>query len=137
MITGLSLAGTAAELAMERHWKTTVQQIPWLAAGMVAVALLLLVIRPNRLTLRLVRVLAVAVIVIAAVGIWEHARANYNAGPLDFRYANSWETMSEASRWWRAATKTVGPAPVLASGVLIQSALCAIGATLRHPALET
>lgn len=37
--------------------------------------------------------------------------------------------MSEPSRWLRAATKTVGPSPVLAPGILAQSALFIVLAT--------
>ena len=81
------------------------------------------------------RLIAVAVIAMAAFGIWEHIRANYNAGPLDFRYADHWATMSAADRWWKAATKGVGPSPILAPGILVQAALCTLAATFRHPGL--
>src|SRR5581483_8356491 len=79
--------------------------------------------------------LAVAIVLTAAVGIFEHIEANYEAGPLDQRYAYTWDTLSEADRWWAAITKAVGPSPPLAPGALAQGGLCLIFATLRHPAL--
>lgn len=79
--------------------------------------------------------LAVAVMVTAAFGIFEHALANYHAAPLDFRYTARWPTMSATSKWWAAATEAVGPSPTLAPGVLAQSALCLLFATVGHPAL--
>jgi hypothetical protein len=85
---------------------------------------------------RLVRVLAVAVFLSAGLGVVEHVVANYDAGPLDFRYSAKWATMSAGSRWWAAATESVGPAPALAPLVLAWSSLCLAFATLDHPALS-
>lgn len=130
----LLVAATAVELAMERHWNSFVQQIPWGGVTVMVVAIALACIRPGRPSLMAARLLSVAIIALSLYGIFEHVRANYDAGPLDFRYANTWATMSEAGRWLRAATKSVGPAPVLAPGILAQAALCVIAATLRHPA---
>ena len=72
----------------------------------------------------------------AFLGIWGHVHANYEAAPLDVRYADTWDGLPEVTRWWLAATKTVGPSPPLASGALAQAALCVLLATLRHPALR-
>lgn len=135
-LAALGLAGTAIELVLERHWDGAIQLIPWpfLATGLAALALLLAA--PSRSTVLVARVLATALFVGAAVGIWRHVAANYDAGFLDFRYAERWPTMSGLDRWWHAATKTVGPAPVLAPGVLAQVGLCLLFATIRHPALR-
>lgn len=132
---GLIVAGTAVELAMERHWGTAVRLIPWVALGVITVTLLLVALSPGPWAIKLARVLAVVVIGSAAFGTWEHIRANYDAAPLDYRYSEKWATMSETSKWWKAATKGVGPSPILASGVLAQAALCTLAATVRHPAL--
>jgi hypothetical protein len=48
---------------------------------------------------------------------------NHDSGPLDQRYADTWESMPATQQWWYAATKTVGPAPTLAPGVLAQTSL--------------
>ena len=64
------------------------------------------------------------------------ALVNYESGALDQRYSESWETLPAAQQWWLAVTKTVGPAPTLAPGVLGQSALLLVlasaGSTRRR-----
>ena len=75
------------------------------------------------------RILAVVVMLSAAMGIWQHVYASYDAGRLDYRYADRWESLGEATRWWLALTKTVGPSPPLAP-----RALCILLAALRHRA---
>ena len=122
----LSAGGAVAELTMERHWDGFIQLIPWVAVGAVFLSIALVWLAPNRRTIRLARLLAVLVAAATLFGIYEHIDENHKAGALDFRYANTWESMSSASQWWKAATKTVGPAPVLAPGVLVEAALCVV-----------
>jgi hypothetical protein len=131
------IVGTAVELALSRHWTSAVQLIPWYALGALAIAVVLLVVRPRRPAVLAVRVLAVVVILTAGLGVFEHVLANYHAAPLDFRYTSRWPTMSAASRWWAAANESVGPSPTLAPGVLAQAALCLLFATLGHPGLTS
>jgi hypothetical protein len=134
LATILSL-GTGLELALERHWGTTVRMVPWFTLAVVLLAVALLVIRPTRGVVRCVRLMALAVAFCGAFGVYEHVLGNYNGGPLDFRYADRWATMSFTARWWAAISKTVGPAPVLAPAVLMQAAVLLFLATLHHPAL--
>jgi len=134
-LAGAGVVGTGVELALSRHWTQSVQLVPWVALAAIVVALVLLLARPGPGTLRAVRALAVAVVLTAGFGVFEHVLANYDAAPLDFRYTARWATMSAASRWWAAASQSVGPSPTLAPGVLAQSALCVLFATLGHPAL--
>lgn len=136
VLAALGVLGTAIELAMLRHWTTTVQLVPWFALGAVAVAVAALWLRPSRRTVALARVLAVAVTLAALFGMWEHVRGNYEAGPLDRRYTYTWDTLSPTARWWKAVTKSVGPSPMLAPAVLVQASLCLLFATRRHPALS-
>jgi hypothetical protein len=77
-----------------------------------------------------------AVILSAVLGIWTNVYANYDAAPLDQRYSESWDSLSEATRWWLALSKTVGPSPPLAPGALAQAGLSLLLATLHHPALR-
>jgi hypothetical protein len=135
-LAAVGAVGTGVELALSRHWTSTIQLIPWFALGATAVALVLLVARPGPRSLRIVRILAVAVVLTAGFGVFEHVLANYDAAPLDFRYTARWATMSTTSRWWTAASESVGPSPTLAPGVLAQSALCLLFATLGHPGLR-
>lgn len=134
VLAALGVIGTASELAMLRHWTTTVQLVPWFALGAVAVAVAVLWFVPTAAAVRLARVLAVAVAMAAVFGMWEHVRGNYDAGPLDRRYSATWDGLSATSKWWKAVTKGVGPSPMLAPAVLVQASLCVLFATRRHPA---
>jgi hypothetical protein len=134
-LAAVALAGTAVELATERHWNTALQLVPWAALGVLAVAQALLAVRPGRLAVRGARGLALLVIVTSLFGIVEHVRTNIEAGVLDATYGNTWDTLSIWAQLWYAATKTVGPAPPLAAGVLAQAALLTLLAAWRHPAI--
>jgi hypothetical protein len=120
---GTAIAGTSVELAMLRHWTSTTQLLAWAAVAAAAVALALTVVRPTPTRLRAGRAIAAAVAVTSAIGVVEHVYGNYGAGPLDFRYADRWATMSLASRWWAAASGAVGPSPALAPAILAQAAV--------------
>lgn len=135
-LAGVTVAGISVELAVDRHWTQPSQLIAWGALAVVAVAIALVARKPSVARVRRARVLAVIVMLSAVVGIWEHVESNYDAGPLDFNYTDTWEGMPELSRWWLAATKSVGPSPPLAPGALAQAGLCVLLATLRHPALR-
>ena len=121
--------GVLLELAMLRHWKTGVQIIPWVVVGLLLVATVGALARPERAS-RGVRSVAYLAFPAAGFGLWEHVEANHNAGPLDFRYATRWKTMSAASQWWTAATKGVGPSPPLTPAVLALIALMLLLATV-------
>ena len=64
-----------------------------------------------------------------------HVNANYEAGPLDFRYTTTWPQMSDLERWFLAATDTVGPSPTLAPMASAFMSIALLLATLGHPAL--
>jgi xanthine/uracil permease len=134
LLATVGVGGLALELAMHRHWQTQTQLIPWFALGVLSLAIALLVIRPSRGSILLARILAGLVVATAIFGVYKHVAGNYDAGPLDLRYYLRWETMSEAERWWKAISKSVGPAPPLAPGALAQSAVLVLLATIRHPA---
>jgi hypothetical protein len=133
----LTTLGIVVELGVERHWTQPLQVVAWLAAVALIVAIALLTRDPSRARVRLAQVLAVAVVLSAALGSAVHVYANYDAAPLDRRYEATWESLPEATRWWLALTKSVGPSPPLAPGALAQAGLCVLLATLRHPALRT
>jgi hypothetical protein len=135
LLASFSVVGTAVELAMLRHWKTSVQFIPWICLGVIAVATAAFAIRPTLLVIRTVRVACVGVALGSAMGVYTHIHENYRAGPLDLAYSDSWPTMSTMSRLWAAVIRDVGQAPTLAPSVLIMAAMCLAIATLRHPAL--
>jgi hypothetical protein len=134
VLAAVAAAGTAIELATERHWNTPTQLIPWVALGVLAVALALLVARPDHQRVRLARLLAAAVVLTSVYGVLEHIETNLDAGVLDGVYGGRWAALPFVQQLWYAATRTVGPAPPLAAGVLAQAALLTLLATWRHPA---
>lgn len=118
----ISVGATAFELASERHWNDFEQLIPW-AALVVLLAAIVAVLIPVRVGLTVSRVLAALVLAASVYGVVDHTVANHDAGELDGRYSAVWEDLPVVQQWWYAATKTVGPAPTLAPGVLGQGAL--------------
>jgi hypothetical protein len=129
----LGLLATAVELAMERHWKSNIQLVPWLSVAAGTVGVVLLLAWPSHTGVRVAQVVAGVLFVTALIGVGVHIHENYNAGPLDYRYAERWEAMTFVSRLWTAATKSVGPAPVLAPLVLAQVGVSLALATIGLP----
>jgi hypothetical protein len=135
-LAAIAVFGTGVELAMLHHWKTPVQLIPWICLATLVVALGLTLVAPSRPAILVARVLGGAVAGASLFGVFEHVEGNYNAGPLDARYAATWDTMSGAARWWEAASGGVGPAAPLAPGALALAAICGFLVGLRHPVLR-
>jgi hypothetical protein len=129
----LGILATAFELASERHWNGIEQLIPWIALAVLTAATMLLVI-PADGSVAASRVLALLVVAASLYGVVEHILVNYDSGALDQRYAQTWSSLSVLEQLWLAATKTVGPAPTLAPGVLGQSALLLLLATFTRAA---
>lgn len=135
-LAGVSLVGTALELAMLRHWKKPAQWIPWLVLLAMAAAILMLVRDPSPTKLRRVRLIALLAGLTSMFGVVMHVAANYEAAPLDQEYGPRWEAMSTPARWWAASTGAVGPSPPLVPGVLAQAGIMLALATTGHPASE-
>ena len=131
-LTVIGILATAFELATERHWNSPEQLIPWVALVVLVVATALLTIGGGR-GVAVARVLALLVVVASIYGVITHIVVNYDAGALDQRYADAWDSFPMLRRWWYAVTKTVGPAPTLAPGVLGQTAVLLLLATLNSP----
>jgi predicted neutral ceramidase superfamily lipid hydrolase len=118
-LVAIGIVGAALELAFERHWQTPVQFIPWVALALQVVALVLLAARDSGRALTVVRVLAAIVLVASAYGVFMHVSVNHGMGAMD----PEWDSLSPLTQWWYALTKSVGAAPPLAPGMLAQSAL--------------
>jgi hypothetical protein len=127
-LTVIGILATAFELAIERHWSNLEQLIPWAALAVLATATTLLVL-PGGRAVTAARVLALVVLGASIYGVIDHILVNLEAGELDQRYAETWDSLPVLERSWYAITKTVGPAPTLAPGVLGQSALLLLLAT--------
>ena len=132
-LIALGIVGTSIELLFLGHWGSAATTVVWPALLAVAIGLLALVRRPGPRTIAAVRVVAVVVTTLAVVGVWFHVSENLIAGPLDRRFATTWDALSPISQWWLAISGGVGPAPTLAPGVLVQPGLGLLLATLRHP----
>ncbi len=129
-LAGAGVAATAAELAMLRHWGSFARNIPWAVLAITAIAIIGVVGRPSRPTVVVARVTAAVVTASTVYGIVQHVIANHDAGPLDARYADTWDSMSALSQWWAAATESVGPSPPLAPAALAVGGVCLWLATL-------
>jgi hypothetical protein len=136
-LTLIGMLATAFELATESHWNDFQQLIPWFTLAVLAITLVLTTMRRRGAQL-LARILILVVLGASMYGVYDHVSANYNAGPLDYRYADTWDSLSSSQRLWYAATKQVGPSPPLAPGVLAQTALLLlIAGFLRKPPTVT
>jgi hypothetical protein len=135
-VSAMLVSGTMLDLGMERHWNGLLQMIPWFTLGVLGVGIAVFAVRPTVNGIRAARAVGLAAGLSAAYGVFTHVHENLNAGPLDFRYEARWATMSTLAQWWAAATKSVGPSPVLAPGAMLLAAVCLWCATLRHPALN-
>lgn len=118
-LVAIGIVGAASELAFERHWQSPIQLIPWVTLALLAAGLVLLAVGDSPRTVAVVRGLALVVLVAAAYGVFVHVSVNHGAGASD----SEWGTLSPLTQWWYAMTKTVGFAPPLAPGMLAQSAL--------------
>jgi hypothetical protein len=128
-LTVIGILATAFELATVRHWLDLEQLIPWVALVVLAIAtvLALVPVRRGRIAAGL---LALLVLGASVYGVLDHTVVNYNSGPLDQRFADTWDSLSATQRWWYAFTKTVGPAPTLAPGILGETAVLLLLANL-------
>lgn len=134
-LAGAGVLGTAAELAVTRHWEAPAQIVPWIALGCITAALLGVVATPNRSTITTARWTGLLLAATGAYGVIDHVATNVSAGPLDAQFSARWDSMSTVAHWWAAANGGVGPAPTLAPAVLAQIGLCLALATIGHPAL--
>jgi hypothetical protein len=134
-LAGLTVVGLAVELAAERHWTQPIQFVAWGALVVTLLAIGLAAGTPTAGRLKLARWLAIAVMISAGFGIWEHVEENHDSGELDRVYGETWESLPPTTQWWLAASKSVGPSPPLAPGALAVAGFCVLLATTGHPVL--
>ncbi len=132
----LGVVGTAIELATIEHWGSLEQLIPWIVLGVMAAVIAALALAPSWAVVRGAQLLGVATLGSAALGVFEHVQENLTAGPLDQTLGPRWDSMSTLGQWWAAASGQIGPAPLLAPGILAEIGLCVLLACWAHPALR-
>ena len=135
-LAALGVVGLLFELVFLRHWSTVGALVVWPALGAAGLATVVLAGHPTPRRVRLVRALALGVVVAGLVGMVLHVNENLLAGPLDRNYAATWDSLAAATQLFLAITGGVGPAPALAPGSMSELGLAIVLATLRHPALE-
>jgi membrane protein implicated in regulation of membrane protease activity len=135
-LAGFGIGGLFAELTLRRHWANELQLVAWVAVSVVAIAFVLVVRSRSRRTVIAARALALAGVLLGALGMLIHVRENYLAAPLDYHFTDSWPTTAEPVKWLLAATDSVGPAPALVPGAISFMALALLLGTLGHPALR-
>jgi hypothetical protein len=131
-LTLIGIGAAAFELYSEQHWNSPIQLIPWGALGALLLAALLALVPGGRGALP-ARILAVLVLGASLYGVVQHVLTNLAAGPLDARVGDTWAGLPLVEQIWLAASKQVGSAPTLAPGVLGQTALVLLLATISGP----
>ena len=118
-LVAVSVFGTAAALAYDRHWDEPWQLVPWGTLAGITLAAAAFLIRVTRLTIWLAKAMAIITIVVAGLGGWQHFNENYKTAPLDARYSGRWGEMSVPARWWTVISGSAGHVPILAVGALV------------------
>ena len=116
LLVVISILSVAVALAYERHWEEFWQLVPWPTLVLSGLALVALVLRTSRTTIRIARIVAVLVLVAALLGIWRHFDHNYGTAVMDQDYADRWTQMPVVERVWTVANGSVGHVPVPAAG---------------------
>ncbi len=126
IITAFVFLGTPVELLLHEHTGETLQRIPFFlcAAGLIAVVAVL--IRPQRITVRAVRVIMPVVAAGGLLGMGLHLFNNV-------AFEQEIRPSAEASEALLAGLK--GGNPLFAPGILVFAAVVALAATYYHPAL--
>lgn len=119
LLVVISILSVAVALAYERHWEEFWQLVPWATLVLSGLALVALVVRMSRTTIRIARIVAVLVVVTALLGIWRHFDHNYGTAVMDQDYADRWAEMPVVERVWTVANGSVGHVPVPAAGALV------------------
>ncbi len=119
--------GTLVELSLINHLESVVQMIPFGLAIMGGAVALWVLVRPERLSLLVLRGVMVVVGLGSVFGIYEHVEHNL-AFELEIRpNATAGDVFFEALG---------GASPLLAPGILGLAAVVALAATYYHPKLN-
>ena len=125
--SALACAGTMVELWLTEHVGSVLQLLPFVLCTLGIGAVVLVLARPQRRTIRLLRVIMGLVALGGLFGIFEHLEHN-----LEFAV----EIQPNASTSELIVEGLMGANPLLAPGILAGLALLAIAATYYHPALH-
>lgn len=118
--------GAIVELALQEHFKEPKQLIPFGLCAVGFVAVLAVLFRPHRNTIRVLRVVMVFLALGSLLGLYFHLQNNFGL-ELEMRPgATPGDVIMQA---------LTGASPMLAPGILALTAVLAIAGTYYHPAL--
>jgi hypothetical protein len=120
-------AGVIAELWLTGHYDEPLQFAPFIVCGMGIVLLLAALGRPQRGVLRAMQALMIVMAIVGAVGAVVHLNGNLELAQ-EVKPA-----LAQSQPVWMALS---GHNPALAPGALCITALIALAATYKHPALQ-
>jgi hypothetical protein len=120
-------AGVIAELWLTGHDKEPLQFVPFIVCGIGLALLVAVLARPQRGLLRALQALMIVTAIAGVVGTAVHLRGNLELAQ-EVKPAQA-----QAQPLWMALT---GHNPPLAPGALGITALIALAATYKHPALQ-
>jgi hypothetical protein len=126
-LSGLLFGGTVIELLLVNHMESLVQLIPFGLCGLGIVAVIAVLLRPQRQSLLGLRACMSVVALGSLYGVYEHISNNI---------AFELEIQPNAPFRNIFIEALGGANPLLAPGILVLAAILAIAATYYHPALE-
>ena len=127
LLSATVFALTVIELILGNHTQEVWQLVPFALCGAGLAVVLLVLLRPTRSTLWLLRGVMAVVAFGTVLGMWQHF-----AGDLAFQR----EIRPNADNWTLIENAIHGAAPLLAPGILALGAGIALLATYGHPALQ-
>ena len=126
-LAGFMCVGTIVELALTKHWESPTQVLPFVLSGLSLVVITVVLLRPGRGSLRLLRWVLGIALVGSLFGVFEHIEHNLEFA-LEIR-----PNAVAADVIWEAVA---GANPLLAPGILAFTAIIALAATYYHPMLQ-
>jgi len=126
LLAGFLCIGTIVELSLIEHWDDLPQVLPFVLCGLGLVVVLLVLIRPQHNTIRLLRWVMGIAFVGSLFGIFEHVEHNIGFALEIQPNAVVGDVFFQALG---------GANPLLAPGMLALAAMLAIAATYYHPML--
>lgn len=124
-LVALGILGLTAELVLLEHYEEWQQWLPLAGLGVGLLALVGVIVRPARTTVRLFRVIMIVFLVLGTIGVYLHL-----AGNIEFELEMA-PDLRGGALLWKALR---GATPALAPGALAQVGLLGLIATMRHPA---
>lgn len=122
LMAAFMAAGTILELFLEEHTSEPLQWLPFILCGLLFVAIGIVFVRPQRLTVQLLRVAAIPVGLGGLIGMVEHLESNL---------AFAAEIQPNAPAGELVLQAFTGANPLLAPGILTLIAILALAATYK------